>query len=208
MADRQSAILLGAGFSTEFGVPTMRPFFTDFLEFAARQYPNRRDTINGLVGQLGGSADLESLLSKLQAAVEVGAGLPPEFDPTPLQAWMENARALRSHLLSYIVERCEQFDRAKAESLCGSFLRHASETDTALFSTNYDRIIEHVCEKLDIELADGFAREPGDLANVWNAEFGEHLALAKLHGSVTWYTEQQDPPHLLSLGSRLSAAWT
>ncbi len=193
------AVLVGAGFSSTFGVPTMRPFFERFLDFSRRQYPNLAPAIEAMVGDLGPDADLESLLSKLNAAVEVGAGLPPGFDTSELADWIQSATALRSHLLSYIVELCEQFDRDKAVQLCSQFVRDAAETRIILFTTNYDRVIEYVCTSTGVRFADGFAHEPGELANPWNAEFRDGLPLAKLHGSVTWYVDRSERSTFLRL---------
>jgi hypothetical protein len=194
-----ASFLLGAGFSAAFGIPTMKPFYDKFIDFARRQYENLVPTLDDLTSDLGNDADLESLLSKLNAAVTVDAGLPSSFDRGELEEWIKLARTLRSHLLSYIVEICEQFDREKAVLLCGNLMRGASETGVTIFTTNYDRVVEHVCSVAGIRVADGFAQEPGELVNPWNAQFQNGLPLAKLHGSVTWYVDQADGPTFLRL---------
>jgi len=198
MSLRDSVVfLLGAGFSAPLGVPTMRPFFEDFVGFSKRRYPELQATLDELLKGLGGDPDLEALLAKLNSAVEVEkAALPPSFDKSQLHGWIEDAKSIRAHLLAYIVERCEQFDRQRSEESCGSFF--ASVADGAIvFTTNYDRVPEYVCDTLELNWTDGFG--PHRVVSPWTGEFEAPLAIAKLHGSVTWYTDSSGPTEHLRL---------
>lgn len=165
----------------------MAPFFRDFVDFAKRRYPNLYDTLEKIVSDLGAEPDLEALLSKLNAIVEIKQALPSDFDETQLEEWMSDALSLRSHLLAFIIERCENFDRGEAERLCTPFFKQLSPC--SIFTTNYDRVPEHVCDVAGIELTDGFQKEPGVLVSPWNGDFNADRLLAKLHGSVTWYVD-------------------
>lgn len=183
------ALLLGAGFSAPFGVPTMRPFLDDFVALARRRYPDLIDLLAQLLERVGKDADLEGLLSQLGRAADVQGVLPAELDSTAIEQWSRDAHSLRAHLLAFIVERCEQFDRERTVELIGPLLRGIDELKGALLSTNYDRVIEYVCEDAGIALSDGFERRAGLLVAPWNGDLASGLSLAKLHGSVTWYRD-------------------
>lgn len=183
------AFLVGAGFSYPYGVPTMRPFFSDFVAEAKIRYPSLSPTLDKALDKIEEEPDLESLLSVLNSASDSISGLPEELVTDEIQRWASEARTLRSYLLSYIVERCEAFDRQKALQQCSPLLKGLVTTEVTIFSTNYDRVVEHVCRSAGIGLSDGFERTPDQAPSPWRRDFGGGLALAKLHGSVSWYEE-------------------
>ena len=57
-----------------------------------------------------------------------------------------------------------------------------------LFTTNYDRVVEHACETGDVRFADGFGHSK--LAAPWERSFDAKIRLCKLHGSVTYYIDR------------------
>lgn len=186
------SFLIGAGFSASFGIPTMAPFYSDFISEARGRYPSLGASLERAISKIEAQPDLESLLSVLNAASEVQSGVPQEFLTEEIRGWAFDAVALRSHLLSYIVERCENFDRAMAAKQCAPLLKGVAERGAVVFSTNYDRVIEHACRSAEIELADGFERTSDQTVSPWCADFDGGLALAKLHGSVTWYIDPSE----------------
>ncbi len=183
------AFLVGAGFSYPYGVPTMRPFFSDFVAEAKIRYPSLIPTLDKALDKIEKEPDLESLLSVLNGASDSISGLPEELVTDEIRRWASEAVTLRSYLLSYIVERCEAFDRQKAFQQCSPLLKGLATTGVTVFSTNYDRVVEHVCRSAGIELSDGFERTPDQAPSPWRRDFGGGLALAKLHGSVSWYED-------------------
>jgi HEAT repeats/SIR2-like domain len=185
----KAAFLVGAGFSYPYGVPTMRPFFSDFVAEAKIRYPSLIPTLDKALDKIEEEPDLESLLSVLNGASDSIPGLPEELVTDEIRRWASEAVALRSYLLSYIVERCEAFDRQKALRQCSPLLGGLVTTGVTIFSTNYDRVVEHVCRSAGIELSDGFERTPDQAPSPWHRDFGTGLALAKLHGSVSWYED-------------------
>lgn len=112
------SFLIGAGFSAPFGVPTMGPFYSDFVAEAQVRYPSLTPSLSRAIRGAGDEPDLESLLSVLNAALGVESGLPEELLSDDILGWVSDAGTLRSHLLSYIVERCENFDRTRAAEVC------------------------------------------------------------------------------------------
>lgn len=193
------SFLIGAGFSAPFGVPTMGPFYSDFVEEAKSRYPTLTTSLDRAINKAGSEPDLENLLSVLNAASEVGAGLPEDLLNDAIRDWATGAGTLRGHLLSYIVERCESFDRARAVEACAPFAQGLGGSGAAIFSTNYDRVIEHACQVAGVELSDGFQRGLGNQASPWRADFDGGLVLAKLHGSVTWYVDPSEKEGYLRL---------
>ncbi len=167
----------------------MGPFYSDFVTEVRSRYPSFISVLDRAVDKIDTDADLESLLSVLNAASEVESGLPDDLVNDDIHKWVSDAKVLRSHLLSYIVERCENFDRTEAAKVCSPLLQGLADSGILIFSTNYDRVIEHACRFAGVELSDGFERGADQTPTPWHADFDGGLVLAKLHGSVTWYVD-------------------
>jgi hypothetical protein len=82
----------------------MGPFYSDFITEVKSRYPSVVPTLDRAIDKIENSRDLESLLSVLNTASEVESGLPDDFINNEIYKWVSDAEALRSHLLSYIVE--------------------------------------------------------------------------------------------------------
>lgn len=120
----------------------MAPFYSEFVAEARSRYPALVSSLDRAVAKAGAEPDLESLLSVLNNASNLQAGLPEDLLDEGIRAWAAEAETLRSHLLSYIVERCESFDRSRAAEACAPLVGGLGDSGTAIFSTNYDRGIE------------------------------------------------------------------
>ena len=193
------SFVLGAGFSAPFNIPTMRPFLTSFRTFANRKYPSLKETLEGHVAKLTEDSDIEGLLSSLGKAEELPDAMPSRTDmDAGLARWASESRSIRAHLVSYIIERCEQFDRERAEGDIAKWLERLNTSNELsavhFFTTNYDRILEYVSENAGIQLDDGFATSESDLVAPWTGNFASKLRLYKLHGSVTYYVDRKSPP--------------
>ena len=190
------SFLLGAGFSAPFNIPTMRPFFTSFRDFAYKKYPQLQETLREHVDKLPSGEDIEGLLFSLSKAEELPIALPSIGHMNDeLRRWTSESRLLKAHLISYIIERCEQFDREQADQAIGPLLVGLSESKKLskvhFFTTNYDRILEYVSDTHGITLDDGFGAPDDNLVAPWTAEFENKVRLYKLHGSVTYYVDRQ-----------------
>ena len=186
--------LLGAGFSAPFGVPTMRPFLSSFREVAEQKYSDLFGTLAEHISKLPDDGDIEALLTSLNSAEKLSDGLPPGMEVTSaLAKWERESSVLKAHLISYIIERCERFDRVQASQVLTPLILAFSKSqvvgDVHLFTTNYDRVVEHACEVGDVNYSDGFGQSK--LAAQWERAFGEKIRLCKLHGSVTYYIDRQ-----------------
>ena len=188
--------VLGAGFSAPYNIPTMRPFLTSFRQFARRKYPNLKSALSNHLTKLDDESDIEGLLSSLNKAEELGSAVPsPCHMNSELLQWASDSRSIKAHLVSFIIERCEQFDRERAESEIAPLLNRLNSSsdisEVHLFTTNYDRILEYVAEYAEIELDDGFGNSKGELVAPWTQDFNSKCRLYKLHGSVTYYVDRK-----------------
>ena len=189
--------LLGAGFSSPFGVPTMYPFLESFRETAKRKYPQLCGTLDQHFQRLDEESDLEALLSSLGKAERLLDAVPPDCSPPKeYEEWHKQSIYLKSNLISYIIERCERFDANLAVTVLVPAMRRLCTSPTVadihLFTTNYDRIIEYICEAAEIDYADGFGSTDRELVAPWNRRYEEKkVRIYKLHGSVTYYVDQK-----------------
>ena len=188
-----AVFLLGAGFSAPFGVPTMMPFLRSFQSDAQKKYPDLYATLTEHLSKLADDGDIEALLTSLGSAEKLRDGLPPTMPvPDRLLKWERESRYLKAHLVSYIVEQCERFDRAHVAQvltpLISALANNGVIRGVHLFTTNYDRVIEHACETGDISFSDGFGKSK--LAAPWQGEFDGKIRVCKLHGSVTYYVDR------------------
>ena len=193
---RSTVFVLGAGFAAPFGIPTMKPFFQSFRDCAIRKYPELQGTLRKHLERLEDGSDIEALLSSLGSAEGLRNSMPPGSALSDeLDAWEEESTALKGHLVSYIIERCERFDEGTAVKRVRPLLKGLVEneaTGTICFpTTNYDRIIEYVSNTVGLKLSDGFGGHGEAVTAPWTGEFEQRLQLYKLHGSVTYYGDRQ-----------------
>ena len=155
--------LLGAGFSEPFGIPTMRPFLHAFREMASKKYPDLYRTLERHFAGLGDDSDIEALLSRLGKAERLSEATPLDAQlPEEFAAWQEQSRFLKSHLIAFIIEQCERFDRDLVTRVLAPSLKMLFDrTDLErinIFTTNYDRIVEFGCEVAALDFSDGFGK--------------------------------------------------
>ena len=190
------AFLLGAGFSSPFGVPTMHPFLHSFRLLARQKYHNLYGTLGRHLEGLDDDSDIEGLLSSLGKAERLLEAIPHgEVLSETLCRWQQESRFLKSHLISYIIEQCERFDRELAKQIVSPGLthmdRHASLDTVHIFTTNYDRVLEHACDVSGVKFSDGFGDIDKELVAPWTRNYEGKLRIYKLHGSVSYYVDQK-----------------
>ena len=192
------SFLLGAGFSAPFGIPPMTPFLDSFKTVAKLKYPHLYETLLRHFEQLEETGDLEALLSSLGKGERLLEAAPPNAQiPQEFSQWAMKSRYLKSHLIAYIIERCEHFEEEAAKSVLGPFLDRLEKSAAIdiihLFTTNYDRIVEQVCQVTGVKVADGFVSSANELVAPWRRQFDEKVRLYKLHGSVSYYVDRANP---------------
>lgn len=179
--------LLGAGVSSQYEIPVMPVFFDELMSFLRTRYESAATLANELTQ---GKPDLEVLIERVERIVGTAQVLPNlnSPDPAPLQARIADANQLRSYIRAFIVDRCERFNADRAINELGPLLAVSQHCGLTLFTTNYDRIIEHCCQQQNVRYVDGFASANGPVAR-WDGQFDCPLCLFKLHGSVNWFTD-------------------
>ena len=187
--------LLGAGFSEPFGIPTMRPFLYAFREMASKKYPELYRTLERHFAGLGDDSDIEALLSRLGKAERLSETTPLDAQlPEEFAVWQEQSRYLKSHLIAFIIEQCERFDRDLVTRVLAPSLKMLSDREDLkivnIFTTNYDRIVEFGCEMAALDFSDGFGKVGNELVAPWVRKFDGKVRLYKLHGSVSYYVDQ------------------
>lgn len=82
------------------------------------------------------------------------------------------------------------------------FMNQIGTNEFRIITTNYDQVIEHYCNNGDWELVNGFTQNQNGLQrqwdNNWTPRSDKHLCLIKLHGSVTWQSD--DDGGVIELG--------
>lgn len=201
------ALLLGAGASFPYAIPMMAGFYREFKTYIDRRHPHCAQLLTTL--EKNGAhprPDLETLLSDLQSVLGLETGLSVLGKEPGTHEEVGLARELRGYLDAFIVDRCERFEREKASRELPALLALRQVAPVWIFSTNYDRIIEHACETNGVPWTDGFQGESSQAVVDWRGEFDKDVRLVKLHGSVNWY--EDDPGgaiHRLDRGYSLPA---
>ncbi len=171
----------------------MRGFYSEFSDYVRNRHPHCVPLLTSLEQRRGGAqSDLETLLTDIQQILGVARGLAVlGREGQVVASDVQTATELRGYLDAFIVDRCERFNRDKAAREIGAMLALPSIQPLWVFSTNYDRVIEHACDAHGIRWSDGFETStPSPVAN-WTNDFSGDVKIVKLHGSVNWY--EDDP---------------
>ncbi|MHB8422276.1 MAG: SIR2 family protein [Leptospirales bacterium] len=190
--------LLGAGASFPFGIPMMRQFYEQFIDYVRTS----RAHCLPLVEKLSGEAtipDLEVLIQHLEQVRAIRPGLDILGQSAgEIVDHLALADELRGYLDMFLIETCEKFDHAKVKAKLSRFVTFAHTRDAYIFTTNYDRLIEVAATSINLPYSDGFEPASSHPESRWNGEFSRGVRLVKLHGSVNWY-EEEDSQNLFRL---------
>lgn len=204
-------LLVGAGISIPVDIPAMHGMYKAFLNKASSDItPEEKATCSFITEKLGVAEDLEEFLltvnavddfksSSLATIVErtisprKGTKLLSKYQ-RELNEHIKDIIAVRKRILDFMSKTCFKFDRDKACNIFGSFVDAISQKGYPVYSTNYDAVLEHVAMERKIAVEDNFPEQ--GRRYLWNPNvhfsLGEVLTLIKLHGSVTWYADEED----------------
>ncbi len=222
-------ILFGAGVSVPLGIPTMRELYADFLQTGKSGITgSERHALKYFSEKLEIQPDLEEFLIASNMLLELdrlgfnayiekavshhSTGIRIEKYRERFQQRKQKILALRSRALDYLFKLCFKFDRGAAVDIFGNFVQAIADMGYPLFTTNYDFALEHVAAEKGIQIEDNFV--PQGLRRVWNpaVQFpaGNALTLVQVHGSVTWYADEQgavekirNPTDMNSMGANV-----
>lgn len=186
------SFLLGAGASAPYSVPMMAGFYAQFRDYVENRHPECFLLLKDLESKADRKTnDLETLLTDLQLILggTKAMSLLGVSQTDDVKEKLETARQLRGYLDAFIVDTCERFDREKSERELKAILELGTIAPLNIFTTNYDRVPEYVCEQMKLPFSDGFDAEGSQPVANWSGSFIEAIRIIKLHGSVNWYVD-------------------
>ena len=204
-------LLLGAGASQALNIPAMGGMFEAFLGKSKPGISRSDRRICQLfVDKLGVKRDLEEFLlaaneivdsqrhslAKLNERIVSPSlkGKTLEKHRAKLRQYVSDIKVTRMHMLDFMYKTCFQFDRDRACDLLTGFVEMVSGQGYPVYTTNYDFALEYVAADKGIPIEDNFVSQ--GQRYIWNPEIrfplGEALTIVKLHGSVTWYSDDSN----------------
>ena len=185
------SVLLGAGASVPYGVPMMKEFYVTFKHFLTQRYPSCADLVGRLERRSGRQVhDLETLMTDLLAVAGIPEGLKKlGAEAQGISPDIAKAQETRGYLDAFIVDTCEAFDRSGAEKEVARLFSLCELGPLWVFTTNYDRVVEHAAAEGDVPFTDGFEDPIEDPVSDWTGSFDHDVRIVKLHGSVNWYED-------------------
>jgi hypothetical protein len=183
-------LILGAGASKAFNIPDIKDFYEEFKRELARRKIST-SLIEKLEQYHKSEVNLETLIAylrNLKSAVDTMTGVGSV--PQDLVRYADEAKILHDFLMRFIIVRCEKFDEQRAVRSYRSILELCNKVPIWFFTTNYDRIIEYCSEMCNMEFSDGFVKQ-GEGFYLWKDKFDTNLRIAKIHGSVNWFRDEE-----------------
>lgn len=105
----------------------------------------------------------------------------------------EEVSVVRAEAEWFIQHICERVQLRFATTLWRPVLRHRTDHNFVLATTNYDRAIELAASQQSIDIHDGFPSFGEDEWVSWEGfEDTNEVKLLKLHGSTDWYLSEED----------------
>jgi NAD-dependent SIR2 family protein deacetylase len=203
-------LLVGAGASQSLNIPAMGGMFHAFLQ-------KRRSGISAennrvcklLVEQLGIHPDLEEFLLAANAIIDsqdkslwklTERIVSPSMKSSKIAKYREKLRKhvsdiqrTRKSILDFMSKTCFKFNKEEASRMLSGIVSSVSERGYPVYTTNYDFSFEYAAGEQDIAVHDNFLAQGRRL--IWNPEIkyplGNALTIIKLHGSVTWYSDDR-----------------
>lgn len=190
--EKNTALLIGAGFSYPAGSPLMYDLAKDFPRELAGNEKKIYQELQELVPEIG--EDFELLMEVCHDLKEVPVTLLNRLacrcfgeEMVNLKQMAQGARLLERKLKGYLREQCK-VNKGQLHYLYPLF-ENLKRTGQKLdvFTLNYDLMIEILCEEYYIPYTDGFEVR-------WNPVLFQdpsyQIRLYKLHGSFIWYQSE------------------
>ncbi len=214
--ERPVLLVVGAGASSPFGIPTMRDFVLEFLRTSdlVKEFVELNGRVTSVYGKLELPAQklwhiqdsLKSRFNKIRNRrdyirddiEEVIKYLVPE-----VKKGSDLASALLNQVRTLILDKCSffNFDLARSvyDSLFDEILRYTPRLD--ICTTNYDLVLEKVIEAHEgrYHLTDGFGYGESTMEYRWSPHVFDNIdsteegiiRLFKVHGSVDWKADTE-----------------
>lgn len=184
------ALLLGAGASKPLGIPTTDEMAKEFLQTTKNQ------KLKDIVDSVTTDPDIETVITIVRRIKELpkNEGLNLLNDTKVISKFVNFSTEFaktENELTKFIREKCLNPDQEKATENYLSLLKLGDVADVKIFTTNYDKAVENVCNTERIEYSDGFKYSNIDgfpILDPSSFEKGD-IRIYKLHGSVDWWSD-------------------
>ena len=196
-SENEVIFLLGAGASVPAGINDMTSLINDLID-SLKNNNNKEELeeVSGIkknleqwieVNKLDKNVDIELIME----AVDKLENKKNEFiinfcnDPE-IKIDLKNDKHLSKYIKQFIRIKC--FTLQCKIDYFKYLMEFFSSDELNIFSTNYDNAIEQFCEKYDIKCIDKIIPFPEDIQPT---KFKKIINLYKLHGSITWWRNEQ-----------------
>ena len=184
------ALLLGAGASKPLGIPTTDEMAKEFLEITDNE------KLKDIVNSTSVKPDIETVITIVRRIKELpkNEGLSLLNDATVIprfEHFSTEFTETENELTEFVREKCLNPNQEKATEHYLPLLELQDVADVKIFTTNYDKAIENVCNFERIEYTDGFKYSNIDGFPILDPSLFEvgDIRIYKLHGSVDWWSD-------------------
>lgn len=205
----QVIILIGAGASVPFGIPAMHGLFKNFMDKRKSGIGQKEKKLcQFLTKEIGIREDLEEFLLAANTIVDfrgvsvsklIEKTISPRKNTLQIKKYREKLNeyimeigSLRKKILQYMSDICFRFDRSESVHVLCGFVKALAKRGYPIYTTNYDYIFEYVAQEASLQINDNFIQQNRQI--LWNFQIdfprGNALTIIKLHGSVTWYANE------------------
>ena len=198
--------LVGAGISVPIGIPAMEGIYQDYMRSGLSDADKR--TCKFFNQKMGVEKDLEEFLFVANAIIDLKDSNLNQFIEKSissrvntskvykynesLESRIDDVISVRDGILNFLSSKCYQFDRGEAVHINSGFVSALSKCGYSVYSTNYDFAFEHVAIENKVSFNDNFVKT--GQRDLWDDEIDfsrtSGFKLIKLHGSVTWYIDE------------------
>ncbi len=200
--------LMGAGTSIPIGIPAMRGIYKAYMDKKVSRITEQdKKTCQMFINEMGVDEDLEEFLLASNAILEFKDSSIYKFIEKSisrvkntksiktfnerLSSNITDVESVKDGIINFLAEMCFSFDRPNAVKINKGFVNIVSSIGYPVYTTNYDFAFEYVTEEAGIPLHDNFVVRKR--RHIWNTDIDfnkdKGLRLIKLHGSVTWYSD-------------------
>jgi hypothetical protein len=131
--------------------------------------------------------DLETVIEAIDGLCGAGSVL-PAFGASIDTGLVESAKLTRAEVEWFVQHTCERIRADNASAMWTGLIRCVGDGVTmTIATTNYDRAIEHACQRAGVVIEDGFAAFGESEWSPWQGFSSAGLRVLKLHGSTDWY---------------------
>jgi hypothetical protein len=225
MIKKRVSFLIGAGASCSLGIPTMAAFWRDFERSLLKKNRDLHKILIETKKLLNIEDDLEDMIIGLKSIMDINK------DPCTkvmlkvltlhgtkvnkskiialqriLSKKAGEVSILYTTILNFIKEVVIRYDREQAGLLYAPIFDLLPKTRLIFFTTNYDSVLEGVCEDRQIEFFDNLVKKQNRF--FWDKNYTgvgiTDVEIIKLHGSVSWYLRKDKKIEKIRFLTRLT----